>query len=95
MEFQKALNSKLFYVWLYNKGKRKGESLELYQKPLSEVPIYIASDDVQNKIKLLVDEILEDSSKKKFCMKEIDDIVYEMYKLTDEEIQIIESQMEG
>ena len=89
------LNSKLFYVWLYNKGKRKGESLELYQKPLSEVPIYIASDDVQNKIKLLVDEILEDSSKKKFCMKEIDDIVYEMYKLTDEEIQIIESQMEG
>ena len=89
------LNSKLFYVWLYNKGKRKGESLELYQKPLSEVPIYIASDDVQSKIKILVDEILDDSSKKKHCMKEIDDIVYKMYNLTEEEIKIIESQMEG
>lgn len=24
------LNSNLYYIWLYNKGKRKGESLELY-----------------------------------------------------------------
>lgn len=33
------LNSKLYFVWLYHKGKRKGETLELYQKPLSEIPI--------------------------------------------------------
>ena len=33
------LNSNLFYLWFYYKGKRKGEMLELYQKPLSEVPI--------------------------------------------------------
>jgi len=31
------LNSKLYFVWLYFKGKRKGEMLELYQKPLSEI----------------------------------------------------------
>ena len=33
------LNSKLYYVWLYNRGKRKGESLELTATPLSEIPI--------------------------------------------------------
>lgn len=33
------LNSKLYYLWLYHHGKRKGETLELYQKPLSEIPI--------------------------------------------------------
>jgi TaqI-like C-terminal specificity domain len=33
------LNSKLYFFWLYRRGKRKGEMLELYQKPLSEVPI--------------------------------------------------------
>ena len=33
------LNSKLYYLWFYYKGKRKGEMLELYQKPLSETPV--------------------------------------------------------
>ncbi|RWY57533.1 Eco57I restriction-modification methylase domain-containing protein [Mucilaginibacter gilvus] len=33
------LNSKLVYFWLYNRGKRKGETLELYYTPLSEIPI--------------------------------------------------------
>ncbi len=33
------LNSKLFFLWLSYKGKRKGDMLELYQKPLSEIPI--------------------------------------------------------
>ena len=34
------LNSKLYYIWLYNKGKRKGDMLELYGTPLSEIPIW-------------------------------------------------------
>lgn len=33
------LNSELIYFWLYNRGKRKGETLELYATPLSEIPI--------------------------------------------------------
>jgi adenine-specific DNA-methyltransferase len=33
------LNSKLIFFWLYNKGKRKGNTLELYQAPVSEIPI--------------------------------------------------------
>jgi hypothetical protein len=33
------LNSSLIYFWLYNRGKRKGDTLELYATPLSEIPI--------------------------------------------------------
>jgi len=33
------LNSKLFYLWLYYRGKRKGEMLELYLTPLSAIPL--------------------------------------------------------
>ena len=39
------LNSKLYYVWLYHKGKRKGETLELYQKPLSKIIAYIQNTE--------------------------------------------------
>ncbi|MFD2915837.1 Eco57I restriction-modification methylase domain-containing protein [Psychroserpens luteus] len=44
------LNSKLIYFWLYNKGKRKGETLELYATPLSEIPI----SQIQNESPLIV-----------------------------------------
>lgn len=89
------LNSKLYYVWLYHKGKRKGETLELYQKPLSEIPIKKASSDIQNSIVKIVDEIIalkktnpnHDTSS---LERQIDVIVYKIYALTDAEIKIIE-----
>ena len=89
------LNSKLYYIWLYHKGKRKGETLELYQKPLSEIPIKKASPDVQNSIVKIVDEIIalkktnpnHDTSS---LERQIDVIVYKIYALTDAEIKIIE-----
>lgn len=89
------LNSKLYYVWLYYKGKRKGETLELYQKPLSEIPIKKATVDIQNSIVEIIDIIIDlkkidanhDISK---LESKIDDIVYSIYGLTDEEIQYVE-----
>ena len=33
------LNSDLYFLWLYLRGKRKGEALELFQVPLSELPV--------------------------------------------------------
>ncbi|MBR5466082.1 MAG: Eco57I restriction-modification methylase domain-containing protein [Bacteroidaceae bacterium] len=89
------LNSKLYYVWLYHKGKRKGETLELYQKPLSEIPIKKTTSDIQNSIVKIVDEIVaikksnpnHDTSS---LERQIDVIVYKIYALTDAEIKIIE-----
>ena len=89
------LNSKLYYLWLYHRGKRKGEMLELYQKPLSEIPIKKISEEKQQPFIELVEKIIE---KKKDdpeadtgeLEKEIDKLVYELYELTPEEIKIVE-----
>jgi adenine-specific DNA-methyltransferase len=51
------LNSKLYYQWFYHRGKRKGEMLELYQKPLSETPIMLIKN--QSIIVDLVNDIIE------------------------------------
>ena len=84
-------------MWLYNKGKRKGESLELYQKPLSEIPIKLVNANQQKEIVNIINTILAakkknpqaDTSKEE---KKIDDLVYKLYGLTEEEIAVVENQ---
>ena len=89
------LNSKLYYIWLYYRGKRKGETLELTGNPVSEIPIRYISDSEQKPFIYLVDEIL--SLKKlnsdadiKHLESQIDQLVYRLYSLSPEEIAIIE-----
>jgi len=96
------LNSKLYYVWLYHKGKRKGETLELITTPLSEIPIKEISAVEQKPFIDIVDQILaitkdEDylsnpakQSKVKELESQIDQMVYELYGLTEEEIGVVE-----
>jgi len=96
------LNSKLYFLWLYRNGKLKGEMLELYQKPLSEIPIKRISKIDQKPFISIVDQILaitkdEDypySPDKQAQVKEyghqIDQIVYALYGLTPEEIAVVE-----
>jgi len=96
------LNSKLYYIWLYFKGKRKGKILELFQTPLSEIPIKKLPQERQKPFIKLVDQILsitkEDNyldnsdkqAKVKRLEKEIDNLVYNLYELTPKEIKIIE-----
>jgi hypothetical protein len=90
------LNSKLYYLWFYYRGKRKGENLELYQKPLSEVPIKRISTEEQKPFIDIVDKILSlkkqnpDADTSEY-EKQIDQLVYQLYNLTDEEIKIIEN----
>ena len=101
------LNSKLYYLWLYFRGKRKGEMLELYLTPLSEIPIKKISPSQQNPFINLVDQILaitkdpdylENPSKQaqvKTLENQIDQLVYKLYDLTPEEIEIVEGFNEG
>lgn len=100
------LNSKLYYVWLYNKGKRKGESLELYQKPLSEIPIKKASVHTQDKFVSIVDKILDITQTEDYLQnqekqnaikeyeKQIDLMVYKLYDLTYDEVLTIDKDFE-
>lgn len=93
------VNSKLYYSWLFLKGKRKGEMLELYQQPLSEIPIKYIPMVEQEKFVFLVDEILKITSSPEFkkgdpricdLESEIDRMVYKIFDLTEDEIKIIE-----
>lgn len=97
------VNSKLYYMWLYVRGKRKGNMLELYQKPLSEIPIKEISHDYQQIFIKLVDQILFITGHKGYIdntdkqaqvqdlQKKIDQLVYQLYELTPEEIEIVEN----
>lgn len=88
------LNSKLYYFWLYHKGKRKGENLELTQTPLSEIPIKDISLKEQRVFVDLVDKIFKakaenPTAKISNLEKEIDELVYGLYDLSEEEKKII------
>jgi type I restriction-modification system DNA methylase subunit len=90
------INSKLldFYYTLLN--PEKGESLaEVKKENLSVLPINIERNDLERKIVALVDRIL--SLRRKNVMAEIQDLesqidqlVYQLYGLTEEEIRIVE-----
>lgn len=88
------LNSRLIGIWLKTNGKRKGEILELYVKPLSEIPIVIA--DSQQPIIDLVDQILvakklNPQADISALEIKIDRLVYTLFNLTEAEIKLIEN----
>lgn len=90
------VNSRLYFLWLYLKGKRKGEMLELYQKPLSEIPIKRITPDEQQPFIELVDRILaakqgDAKANTSALEREIDELVYALYDLTPAEIALVES----
>jgi adenine-specific DNA-methyltransferase len=85
------LNSTLYLTWLTHRGKTKGSVLELYQKPLSEIPIRTIQNT--NDIVNLVDQILALKSENKdttILEQQIDNLVYKLYELTYEEVKIID-----
>ncbi|KXG74337.1 Eco57I restriction-modification methylase domain-containing protein [Thermotalea metallivorans] len=85
------LNSKLMYFWLYNKGKRKGDDLELYANPLKELPILMHMEDEQkNQIIALVEKMIcyGEDEKKQACL---DALLYKLYDFTEKEIALMHS----
>ena len=76
--------------------------LELYQKPLSEIPIKKIHESEQKPFIELVDRILAITKDKDYLQnpqkqaqvqalgREIDHLVYQLYGLTEEEIRIVE-----
>ena len=76
-------------------GKKKGDILELYAKPLNDIPIKDTTVELKRQLTDLVNEIIEIKSKSlnpdvHNLENLINRIVYEIYGLTDAEIKIIE-----
>ncbi|MBD3750499.1 MAG: Eco57I restriction-modification methylase domain-containing protein [Sphingobacteriales bacterium] len=87
------LNSKLIFYWLFHKGKRKGDTLELYNTPLSEIPI---NKKLINNAKLFEKKAIEITTRKsenknyKNITMEIDSLTFKLYDLTYDEVLIID-----
>ena len=90
------LNSKLV-DWFYGFiGKPKGKVREYFNKPLSLIPIKKISLTDQQPFIALVEQILSakaanPAADTSALEREIDQIVYELYGLTEEEIAIVEA----
>ena len=91
------LNSKLIEFWLRNKGKMQGLLFQIDKEPILEIPIYIPQNtpEAQEPFIKLVDIILakkENGENTDAEEKQIDMMVYNLYGLSEEEIEIIEGQ---
>jgi len=96
------LNSNLMAFWLLYKGKRQGNQYQIDKVPLKQIPIKNISGTKQAQFIKLIDEILaitkdndylENPTKQAQVRKyerQIDQMVYELYGLTEEEIRIVE-----
>jgi adenine-specific DNA-methyltransferase len=88
------LNSRLYFQWLFHRGKRKGKMMELISKPLSEVPIKRLDAAGQEEFTELADRIL--AAKKKDPNADtseleqiIDTKVFDLYGLTEAERALV------
>ena len=77
------LNSNLYYHWLYHRGKRKGDMLELYLTPLANIPLPNLTNNQQHLFDLLSQLQIFYTKKKKsnnqFVTTISDGIVYEIF----------------
>jgi len=97
------LNSKLIYFWLYHKGKKQGEQLQIDKAPLLEIPlIKKESEQIINNVDFIIElnkkleninlDMEKELIKKQILAleRQINEEVYKLYGITDEEKQIIE-----
>jgi len=101
-----VLNSRLIEFWLRRKGKMQGTNYQIDKEPLVNLPLVEANKNTQEAIANVVDKILAITKsgtgipacdlKTQTRMsvlqyeKQIDQMVYELYGLTPEEIKIVE-----
>ena len=92
------LNSRLVEFWLRNKGKMQGANYQLDKGPLQQIPIVVASEETQSEMAQILDTIIKVKSEDVNAdisnyERRINAIVYELYGLSDTDIQIIEGDL--
>ena len=100
------LNSKLIHFWLRYKGKKQGEQLQIDKAPLLEIPLIKQEEEqiiknvdlimeLRKKLESINLEIEKDIIKKQIqaLEKQIDEMVYKLYGLTEKEKEVIEDSL--
>lgn len=87
------LNSKVVKFWLRFKGKMQGSNYQIDKGPLMEIPIVIPFEDYEKRIIKLVEKRINNNDEEENIIieNEIDNLVYKLYRLTEEEIKIIDN----
>lgn len=65
--------------------------LELYGKPLEEIPIKEPDKETASYLSMLVDKVISASEEIAPLLAEIDNAIYSLYGLSDKEIEITEN----
>ncbi|MEI7425528.1 MAG: N-6 DNA methylase [Candidatus Moraniibacteriota bacterium] len=92
------LNSRLMCFWLKYKGKMQGSNFQIDKDPIIDLPLIDGSKEEQGRIINLVDQSLTIKKQNKDAdtkniESQIDQLVYELYGLAEEEIGIVENSM--
>ncbi len=88
------LNSKLIAFWLKHKGKMQGDNYQIDKEPILNIPIKKALAEIQQPLIDLADKILtakKSGTDTTTLETQIDNMVYQLYDLTADEIKIIET----
>lgn len=91
------LNSKVVTFWLKNKGKMQGSNFQIDKEPLLDLPLLSPDKQREGRIVALVDMILKSKVKGKTDIEpietEIDKMIYDLYELSAQEIEVIEDNL--
>lgn len=80
------LNSKLFYIYFSNIGKKKGNMLELYATPIKY--LMIKKFDNEDRIITICNQLIDEYNECDF--QKLNYLIYEAYNISEEEISFIE-----
>ncbi len=87
-----VLHSKVADYFIKNKLVTNPQAFpQILMTDLQSLPIPNPSIEIHNSIKLLTEERLENNGNNKETERKIDQLVYQLYNLTEEEIKIIEN----
>jgi adenine-specific DNA-methyltransferase len=91
------LNSRLFW-WILNNttSKLRGDALAMQTPYILSLPIAGVEDWIRSEIETKVETVIErDRINTSALEAEIDQLVYQLYGLTEEEVQLVEKSLEG
>lgn len=87
------LNSSLIYKWLYNKGQRKGEMLQLFKDPLSNIPLIDLVNTKTKPFLSVLADLLSTTDSKDWLRIIADSCVFNLYfpeHMKEREIDVLE-----
>ena len=102
------LNSNVIKFWLRHKGKMQGDNFQVDKEPLLAIPLVLVSAEEQAPLISLADQMLETQGRlqqapsdedknileKRVAIidKQIDQAVYQLYGLTEDDVKIVEGE---